>query len=135
MSGYKDISRCSPPFLPRIRIPIFLLTDRPPFRIIVRFSTLVAFLPLSVLATPYLVRCGCADDSIDQLKNGLKLAFETLFNQAIKPPRQGALANDTLSPCSTLALLLSILGPVDRLGDALQKGTRPLGDEYVDIPH
>jgi len=105
----------------------------------VRFSTLVAFLlPLSVLAAPYLIRCGCADDSVDQLKNGLthtKLAFETLFNQAIKPSRQGALDNDILSPCSTLALLLSISGPVDRLGDALQKGTRPLGDEYVDTPH
>ena len=98
-----------------------------------RFSTLVPFFPLSVLSAPYLVRCGCADDSIDQLKNGLKLAFETLFNQAIKPPRQGALANDTLSPCSTLALLLSILGPVDRLGDALQKGTRPLGDGYPSL--
>jgi len=102
-----------------------------------RFSTLVAFIfPLAALAAPSLVRR--VDDSFDQLKSGVtdtKLAFEAIFIQAIKPPRQDALANATFSPRSTIALLLSIGGPVDRLGAALENGTPPLGDEYVDIPH
>lgn len=103
-----------------------------------RFSTLLAvLLPLAAhaLPTPPVVRA--ADDSFGQLKTGLtqtKDAFVAIFNAAIQPPRQGALADDTLGPRSALALLLATGGPVDQLGDALENHTAPSNNTYVDAP-
>lgn len=100
-----------------------------------RFSALIAtfILPLSAFAAPLLVQR--TDDSFDQLKNGIitmRDAFERLYLEAINPPRQDALAEATPGARSALAHLLSTSGPVDRLDAALQNGTLPSTDTYVD---